>query len=348
VRKGACEDLCGGTPERAFPTANGNLALYQIAGRTQWSKNRALNEPTLNNELPDKVFKGWQGTSFAAPHVTHIAARLQHSLREQLKEEPSANLIRALLASSAKYVQYDWLDSVVPLDFTEKTKQKHKGRLRLSGFGKVDYTTLITDRNHVTLFAEDSLDLKKIHIYKIPVPLDFLKLKTTKRIAIGFAYNPPTRLSRKEYIVNSLWFEVFRKTDIESVLQYKGKKERTDNASAEAIMKNISKKSVANSFSPGYTIVRNSTLQQRVWEKGVGGGSDLIGNDNNPFIYILVTGKAKFSLPDELKPQPYALAITFSYESKDDIQLQQKLSEQVKIKHREQVKIKTHLEVRSK
>lgn len=69
--------------------------------------------------------------------------------------------------------------------------------MRLSGYGKVDDSTLFTDRNHVTLFTEDALDLRQIHLYKIPVPSEFLDLRTNKRISIGFAYNPPTRLSRR-------------------------------------------------------------------------------------------------------------------------------------------------------
>ncbi len=34
------------------------------------------------------------------------------------------------------------------------TKQRQEWRLRLSGYGRVDDTTLFTDRNHVTLFKE--------------------------------------------------------------------------------------------------------------------------------------------------------------------------------------------------
>jgi hypothetical protein len=311
----------------------------------RWGANRALNEPTLNNTI-DKVFKGWQGTSFAAPHVTHIAARLQSALYAQLEEEPSANLIRALLASSAKYVQREWLDAIVPIGHdVSKKKQPQEWRLRLSGYGKVDDTTLFSDRNHVTLFTEETLDLRQIHLYKIPVPTEFLKLNAAKRIAVGFAYNPPTRLSRKDYIANSLWFEVFRRIDVETLLNYKGKKEKADEEAAEQIMENFAAQYGAKDFLPGYTEVMKSTLQQRVWEKGAKGGSDLLWEDNDPYIYLLVTGKARFKHPDEAMPQPYALAITFSYESEADIQLRQKISEQVKIKQREQVRTRTQIQV---
>jgi hypothetical protein len=86
-------------------------------------------------------------------------------------------------------------------------------------------------------------------------------------------------------------------------------------------------------------------VTQRVWEKKAGGGSDLLWDDNDPYIYVLVTGKARFTHPAEVEAQPYALAVTFSYVSEADIQLRQKISEQVKIKQREQVRVRTQVQV---
>lgn len=215
----------------------------------------------------------------------------------------------------------------------------------MSGYGRVEDTTLFTDRNNVTLFTEEALDSRQIHLYKIPVPIEFLKLSTAKRIAIGFAYNPPTRLSRKDYIANSLWFEVFRRIDVENLLSYKGKKEKSDEDAAEQIMKDFTSKYGAKDFLPGYTKVRNSTLQQRVWDKAARGGADLLWEENDPYIYVLVTGKARFKHPAEQEAQPYALAITFSYQGEADIQLRQKLSEQVRIKQREQVRTRAQVQV---
>lgn len=338
-------DGVNGAIKPEFVDYGGNIAIMQsYDGKTRWVANRALNEPTLNNNL-EKVFKGWQGTSFAAPHVTHLAARIERALQSQIGEPPSANLIRALLASSAKCCQNNWLEAVTPSDYVQGSqRQPQAWRMRLSGYGKVDSSTLFTDRNHVTLFAEDALNLRQIHLYKVPVPSEFLNLRTTKRISIGFAYNPPTRLSRKAYIANCLWFEIFRRIDIEALLSYKGKKANADEKAAESIIEDFSRKYGAP-FSPGYTEIRNSTLQQRVWETGARGGAGLLWGDNDPYIYVLVTGKAKFKHPYESEAQPYALAITFSYDNKEDIQLRQKLSEKVKIRQREQIRTRTQIKV---
>jgi subtilisin family serine protease len=120
-----------GAVKPEFVDYGGNFVIRQLGSNdVRWGINHALNEPTLNNSI-DRIFKGWQGTSFAAPHVTHIAARLQRALQTQIGEEPSANLIRALLASSAKYVEKDWLEAATPIGFSGKTRQKQEWRLRL-------------------------------------------------------------------------------------------------------------------------------------------------------------------------------------------------------------------------
>lgn len=111
-----------------FVDYGGNLTIRQLGSTdVRWGINRALNEPTLNNSI-DRVFKGWQGTSFAAPHATHIAARLQRALYTQLGAEPSANLIRALLASSAKYIEKDWLEAATP----DRIQRQNKTEARMA------------------------------------------------------------------------------------------------------------------------------------------------------------------------------------------------------------------------
>lgn len=171
-------------------------------------------EPTINY-TKEKVFRGFSGTSFAAPHVTHYAARLERSLEAQLKEAPSSNLIRAMLACAAycPSALRKWAEEAVDKNYKGVKAQKAENRLRLVGYGKIDEKVLFsdsTDPKHVTLFAEDELPLRSLHLYKIPVPTEFIKVNGTKRISIGFAYNPPVRMSRKEYIANSLFVEVFR------------------------------------------------------------------------------------------------------------------------------------------
>lgn len=225
---------------------------------SRWQKNnRLLMEPTLNHTT-GKVFRGFCGTSFSAPHVTHIAARLERALLEQLGEPPSSNLIRSLLGCSAKYglAMRTWVDSARDPDYTGKKNRTQEWRLRLIGYGKVDEKVLFSGDRQVTLFAEDKLDLRSLNLYKIPVPLEFLNVKGNKRISIGFAYNPSTRLSRKAYIANSLWVEVFRRTDADNLIAFIAKKESGNDEDAENIFEKF-RNTYGAKFFPGYTEIQN-------------------------------------------------------------------------------------------
>jgi hypothetical protein len=315
----------------------GNYVAYQLqTGKSKWYKNDLkLVEPTLNN-TNESFFKGYCGTSFSAPHVTHYAARIERAIQNQINEQPSANLIRAMLANTAICTpeMLEWAEQSTDRLYTGKDNPKQDRRLRLIGYGKASDNILYSDKNHVTLFSEDSLNLRTFHLYKIPVIDEFMKNKSSKRIAISLAYDPITRLNRKDYLTCNLWFEVFRKINQDSLIQYMKKKE--SNQDEDDDLGKIPDSQRA-SFSPGYTELMRSTLQQRVWFKGPRGGTDLLVEDGS-FLYILVTGKERFKNPDQNLPQNYALVITFSYESEEDIQLYNKIKDKVSIKARIAVK----------
>ena len=175
------------------------------------------------------------------------------------------------------------------------------------------------------------MDLRSFHLYKIPVPKEFLKVKADKSISISLSYNPITRMSRKDYLTNNLWFEVFRKIDENTLLKYKAKK--ASNQDEDEDLSNLPNSNKAD-FLPGYTEIMKSTLQQRIWKKKERGGKDLLWNENEPYIYVLVTGKERFKYAEQEVPQDYALAITFSYSGKDDIELYNKIKNNVRIRER--------------
>lgn len=296
------------------------------------------------NHTTDKVFKGYCGTSFSAPHVTHMAARLERALENQLQEKPSANLIRAMLANSAKCSEdmKAWGMASTDVHYTGLDNPKQERLMRLNGYGKVSEQLLTSTDNAVTLFAEDKLPLRDFHLYKIPVPQQFLKVRAVKSITVSLAYNPITRMGRKEYLANNLWIEIFRRIDEDTLIKYKAKREAgTD---TEDDFKNLPDAYKIKDFVPGYDAVQKSTLQQRRWQKGSGGGADLLwpGNDE-PYIYILVSGKERFKYAQQEQPQPYALCVTFAYESEENIDLYNQLRNNVKLKVTERVKTRVRV-----
>ena len=62
--------------------------------------------------------------------------------------------------------------------------------------------------------------------------------------------------------------------------------------------------------------------------------------------YVLITGKERFTHAEKEVPQPYALAITFSYNAEGDILLHQKIAETVSIRNRveERTRIRERLQ----
>ena len=208
--------------------------------------------------------------------------------------------------------------------------------MRLNGYGKISDQSLFSTDNAVTLFAEDKLPLRDFHLYKIPMPQQFAKIRATKSITVSLAYNPVTKMSRKEYLANNLWIEIFRRIDEETLIKYKAKRETgTD---TEEDFNNLPDSYKIKDFSPGYDALQKSTLQQRCWRKSAQGGSDILweGNDE-PYIYILISGKERFKYAQQEQPQPYALCVTFSYESEESIDLYNQLRNNVRLKETERV-----------
>lgn len=319
----------------------GNFAIHQIIrGKSTWFKNdRILMETTLNN-TPAKLFKGYCGTSFSAPHVTHLAARIERALEEQIGDTPSGNLIRAMLVNSADLTpdMIEWAENSKDKHYTGMTNPKQERRLRMLGFGRPHDSWLYSERNHVTVFSEDMLNLRSFHLYKIPVPQEFLSLTCNKKICISMAHNPVTRLSRKDYLANHMWFEVYKRIDEDTLARYKARKESGQDDESEPLPSDYKA-----AFYPGYTEVNSSTLQQRVWSKTNRGGRDLLWDDNEPYIYVLVTGKERFKYAEQEQPQPYALAITFSYDGDQDIQLYNKIQQKVRIKERQRERARAQI-----
>ncbi|MCR5143640.1 MAG: S8 family peptidase [Ruminococcus sp.] len=328
-----------------FVDYGGNFSLRQIAGGfNRWfMTDQNLMEPTLNHTT-DKIFKGFCGTSFSAPHVTHMAARLERALEKQLGQKPSANLIRAMLANSAECSaeMEAWGMNSTDAHYTGLDNPKRERLMRLNGYGKISDRSLFSTDNSVTLFAEDKLPLRDFHLYKIPIPKQFAKIKAAKSITISMAYNPITKISRKEYLANNLWIEVFRRIDEDTLIKYKAK--RMTGTDTEEDFKNLPDKYKIKDFLPGYDALQKSTLQQRCWHKSTRGGSDLLweGNDE-PYIYILISGKERFKYAQQEQPQPYALCISFSYESEDNIDLYNQLRNNVRLK--ESTRVPTRIRV---
>lgn len=137
------------------------------------------------------------GTSFAAPHVAHAAARI-------LSELPDAtpDLCRALLVAHASPTP-----ACRELYGSDVTQLRH-----VTGYGLVDRTALYRSlEGCVTLWATGTIQDGKHHFYELPIPEEFWTGgRRDRHLTVALAYKPPVRTTRIDYRAVGVTFSVVK------------------------------------------------------------------------------------------------------------------------------------------
>ncbi len=286
-------------PELVAP--GGNYGLDSIAGHLHWRRNDPdLGEPTLNGDFASgRLLRAVCGTSFAAAHVTHVAARMEAALRDEFGSAPSQNLVRALLVSSAHL--HDNLNSFVD----------DADLLNTVGYGQPNVEYCWSTPNRVSLVAEDVVAYRTFHIYSLVVPEDFLREPGQRSISVALAYDPPTRLSRRDYIATAMWLDLFGGLTTEQVIEYRSKYE------GDGEPPKVNPRNRLDFRPPGRNI-RMSTVQKRSWSSKQ--GTVFLNRTNpsgEPSLHIFVGCQPRFPNPLGENTQRYALAVTLEHDSQD-------------------------------
>ena len=285
-------------PEVVAP--GGNYGLDSIAGRHHWRRNDPnLGEPTLNRDFASRLLRGVCGTSLAAGQVTHIAARIEAALRNDFQTPPTQNLVRALLVSSARPN-----DNVS--DYVDKGDL-----LNTVGYGQPNVEYCWSTPNRVSLIAEDIVGYRTFHLYSLVVPEDFLQEPGRRSISVALAYDPPTRLSRREYIATAMWLEVFGGLTTEQVVEYRSRYEG-DGEPPRAPDKN------KLNFSPAGQTIRMSPVQKRSWSSNQ--GTVFLNRpvpNGDASLHIFVGCQPRFPNPLGEDSQRYALVVTLEHDSQN-------------------------------
>lgn len=145
------------------------------------------------------------GTSFAAPVVANLAARV-------LERYPQASsaFVRALLVVHAE----------VP-EATRALVPSEDDRLRLVGYGEPDpRRVLASSEQAVTLYAEDELEENGTHFYEVPLPEDFTSgpARRRRRIRVAVAHTPIVRGRRADYRASRFEFRLVRAASVADVV----------------------------------------------------------------------------------------------------------------------------------
>lgn len=153
---------------------------------------------TLHGPTPPHARDGAVGTSFAAPKVSRIAARLQSLIPDE-----SCLTYRALIAQSARWP--DWAETL-PAD--EKLSV-----LRTIGYGIPDEGRASTNDDHrVTLISDSdiSIEAKTCHIFQVPIPPSMRRQgdEYDIRIDVTLSYvSQPKRTRRTSKRYLATWLE---------------------------------------------------------------------------------------------------------------------------------------------
>lgn len=196
----------GGAMKPELVAYGGNWAVNTRGDTNILVANSGLGELSLNRGFASGLlFADDSGTSFAAPHVAHLAASL-------LSEHPEAdpNLIRAMLVAHA----------AVPEVAAQLLTDKEVLR-QVCGYGRVDADALLRSlENAVTLKATDRIANKRHHFYEIPIPDSFLTNgRRLRELVVAMAHTPVVRSTRIAYKTTRMDFRMVAAEDLDHVSQ---------------------------------------------------------------------------------------------------------------------------------
>ena len=288
-------------PEVVAP--GGNFAVDSLFGAPRWVREDPnLGEPTLNRDfISGRQLSAVCGTSFAAGQVTHIAARMETALRDQLGSVPTQNLVRALLVNSARPHN----------NAKDYVGDKQADLLNAVGYGQPDIQYCWSMPNRVSLVAEDTVEHRTFHVYSLVVPKSFLEERGRRSISVSLAYDPPTRLSRRDYIATAMWLEVFGGLTTEQVFEYRSK------YSGDGEPPTVPDRNKLD-FKPGGQTIRMSTVQKRTWQSNR--GTKFLNrqtDDGDATLHIFVGCQPRFQNPLGEDKQRYALVVTLQHSSQN-------------------------------
>ncbi len=180
----------------------GNLAVDSLTNRV---RKDGLGELSISHEFSKRrPFCTDVGTSFSAPRVAHVAARI-------LGEIPTASvdLCRAILVAHAR----------IPQPCSDLFAQE--GPLRsVVGYGLVDRTALYRSlENYVTLWIEEKIGKSQHHLFRIPIPEEFWSLpRRDRQLTVSLAYRTNVRNTRIDYRGEMIHFKLIQADSVNQIL----------------------------------------------------------------------------------------------------------------------------------
>lgn len=199
-------------PELVEEGGNVIINLHNPHRRNDPAGNVIVLNPNWLSGSPH-LFTFDRGTSFAAPKIANICARLFNKYPTY-----SSNTIKSLILSSSSIPE----DRPRPLDEIgfDKSDEELSKLLKIYGYGKPNLEIAsLSENNNVVLFAENKIGLNKVHLYYFYIPEEFITTAGSKEISVSLVYDPPVRLNRLDYLGVALEFHLFKNASLDDIIQ---------------------------------------------------------------------------------------------------------------------------------
>jgi hypothetical protein len=298
----------GGAIKPELCEYGGNLAYDGYRRGVQGTAE--LSVVSLNRDYLQRLFRTDVGTSYAAPKVAHVGARVW-----SLLPDAHANLIRALLASSA----------IVPEASRQILGPISQDAVRqLCGYGVPSLEHAVgSDANRVVLYAQGELPFDMFHIYEVPIPEEIYTVDGERRISVALAFDPPVRHSRLDYLGTTMSFRLIRGKSVEEVEAAFRQRSQAD-AQVERIGAPYD-----CPMEPKPTEREGSTLQRATFTM------KKAPNNYGDTYFVVVRCQREWAL-DEHAPQRYAVVVSVEHQATVDLyaRIQARLRAPVRLRAR--------------
>ena len=314
--------------------------LVDYAGDWRWSAGQIQDEvpryaglPSLSGEFApgnSRLFKTVAGTSFAAPRVANLAARLFQAF-----PEASSNLVRALIVSSAQ------VPSSRPASF-ESIDPCEPQLLQVYGYGQPDFARARwSAENDVCLVAEGALPLDSFCLYEITtLPDDFFSAAGKGHLTVTLAFDPPTRPTRQSYLGVTMEAHLFRNLTPEQVadtIRLWDAEEREGLEGGRLPTRATAMRdrgmNTAVDLAPGVNQRKSGTLQRG----GCSVSNATWGYDGKPLV-LAVLSRRKWA-PESITHQRFAVVVKVSHDA-TTVNLHAHIRQQARLYQRARLRVR--------
>ena len=250
-----------------------------------------------------RLFTLDRGTSFSTPKIAHYLAKISNAFPGH-----SRNFLKALLLSSAAIPQErpGPLGEIGLCDRNEDLQNL----LNVYGYGKPDlYRALHSESNRVLLIYEGYIGLKRVELFAINLPEEFILEKGERSIEVTLAFDPPTDSNRANYLGVSMEYHLFRDLPVENVRKLYGK--IAIDESTNIVPKQIRGKEIK--LMPGINLRKKGIHQKSIKQYKIKPQIDI----KKPLVLAVICQK---NWQDENGyKQPYSVIVTFRHNRDIDL-----------------------------